>query len=350
MPLRRTEQHYDGDTFGAPQDDWSGIAPQQTVIAPVDLLSAAKVRAVRFHTMKKGGYAYPQVETFIAQVAETLNYLESTVHALEVAVHEANEENNDLIERNRGLQATIEVFRVKGNPVEAPDGGYLTESQLAATQALQTENQALREQVAALSAQISTAQDEATRAWAAEGELRTYIDETLGPWLQAAAAQGDQEPLANQDPDSQPPAPEAAPEVEEPTDEVTWDAYPDEAAAPDEPTYEPIQEPVAPVGFSTFDMPAQDQPTWDATPAGYEPQYGFESDEDDEDEGGPAQDVRARLLASAEAASMVGDEGFAPDAIQMYDDEEEDDEEDEDSRLARLYNSPEAQQMGLRPE
>lgn len=170
------------DNFDMPQAaDEPSAAP---LTPPADLLSADKVAAVRFHPTKPG-YAYNQVEIFVEQVLATLSYLEKRMHQDSVELYEARDEISYLQEKVMTLQATIEVFRAKGDPVTAADGSYVTESQVAGT----AEMEALRQQRDALIAELEAQKEETARAWAAEDELRRYLDEQLTPWIAAVTAQ-----------------------------------------------------------------------------------------------------------------------------------------------------------------
>lgn len=135
--------------------------------APKDLLSASKVEAVRFHPAKPG-YAYDQVETFVDAVTRTLRYLEHRMYEDDLAIHDAQEENNLLNEQISTLKATIEVFRANGDPVATADGGFATASSV--------EDPALRAERDSLAAALAASQAEVL-------DLRTYIDEQLAPWI-----------------------------------------------------------------------------------------------------------------------------------------------------------------------
>lgn len=165
--------------------------PQQTaepaMEPPAFLLTADKVRAVRFHPAKPG-YEFRQVETFVDQVTETLLFLEAQLFQAQVDSHEKQEEIYDLQERVSMLTATIEVFRATGDPVTAADGSYLTESKAVEQSA---ELAAVTAERDSLVAQLAAAREDADRGWAAEAELRRYMDETLAPWLESQAAAGE---------------------------------------------------------------------------------------------------------------------------------------------------------------
>lgn len=172
----------DRDDFDLPQ---SSSAPESAaLVPPADLLSSDKVAAVRFHPTKPG-YAYNQVEIFVEQVLATLAYLEQRMHQDSVTLYEARDEIAYLQEKVMTLQATIEVFRAKGDPVTAADGSYVTESQVASGKDLEV----LRQDRDRLAAELEEQKAETARAWAAEDELRRYLDEQLAPWIAAVTAQ-----------------------------------------------------------------------------------------------------------------------------------------------------------------
>lgn len=226
----------DKESFDLPV---SWVGPGSGPAAPASVLTSDKVDAVRFQPAKPG-YAFEQVETFVDQVKETLGYLEGKAHQSEVTLREAREENLDLQERNMNLQATIEVFRAKGDPVRGDDGSYLTQSQVAAApassaelDAARAEAAALREQLAAAHAELETlgaalaeSRADAERGWTAESELRSYLDETLMPWIaeQMAAAEAVLAAAASTE--------QAEPAETEPGDETeTGDGVDDEVLA-----------------------------------------------------------------------------------------------------------------------
>lgn len=158
----------------APEDDVpfdvgpAAPAPAEgPVTPPKDILSASKVEAVRFHPAKPG-YAYDQVETFVDAVIRTLRYLEQRMYQDDLALHEAEQENELLNEQIATLKATIEVFRANGDPVGSADGGFVTASSL--------DDSGLRAERDELAAALEAAQTEVA-------ELRAYIDEQLAPWI-----------------------------------------------------------------------------------------------------------------------------------------------------------------------
>jgi hypothetical protein len=154
---------------------------------PANLLTRDKVKVVGFHKAVKGkGYVYSQVDTFVELVENTLEYLENALHDKDMAVYHAQEENNDLLERNSVLQATIEIFRANGDPIRTEDGDYLTESQIIGngSDARDHEILALRAERDALAEDLTRAKAEAEAGWSAEADLRKYLEE-IQPWIQA---------------------------------------------------------------------------------------------------------------------------------------------------------------------
>lgn len=139
-------------------------------------LTKAQVEAVRFQVTKPG-YAFPQVEAFIEKTKSTLEFLESEMKKDKIALAEAQDEIELLTERALTLNATLEIFRVKGDAIVNPEGEYVTESQVGKTRKLEEENAYLREQ-------LRIAQEDANSGWEAEAELRKYIEEQLLPWLE----------------------------------------------------------------------------------------------------------------------------------------------------------------------
>ena len=94
-----------------------------------------------------------------------------------IALAEAQDEIELLTERALTLNATLEIFRVKGDAIVNSEGEYVTESQVGRTRKLEEENAYLREQ-------LRIAQEDANAGWEAEAELRKYIEEQLLPWLE----------------------------------------------------------------------------------------------------------------------------------------------------------------------
>lgn len=183
------------DTFDIPD---AVVPSERPMIAPpAMLLSADIVAAVRFQESRPG-YNYGQVETFVEQVKDSIAFYQARLSAADLELTERSEEVFDLQETISRLKATIEVFRAKGDPVVAADGSYVTESQLDTS----GEAAALRQERDALTAELAAAREDADRGWAAEGELREYIESVLAPWL-AAQTPGmpapEQEPAAERE-------------------------------------------------------------------------------------------------------------------------------------------------------
>lgn len=169
-------------------------------------LQAEEVAAVRFHTGKPG-YSFRQVEIFVEQVKQTLKNYEQALYEKDVLLHESNEEIEDLQEKCTTLQATIEVFRAKGDPLVNDDGSYVTASQVKVEESLREELTALQLALASLQAEnltlqsqieetatlteqneflrsaLAAAEAERDEANAAEAEMREYVEVTLPLWI-----------------------------------------------------------------------------------------------------------------------------------------------------------------------
>lgn len=199
-----------------------------------ELLKADQVAAVRFHKAKPG-YSFTQVEIFVDQVKHTLAVLEQELYEKDLVAHELRREQEELQDRVLELQATIEVFRAKGDPMVNADGSYVRESQLQDTARyteleaemeslqkevdnLQEENRVLTEKMESLAEslpesdntdliiqekeillaereallqEIALLKEEVAEANAAEEEMREYVEVTLASWL---ASQQQNEP------------------------------------------------------------------------------------------------------------------------------------------------------------
>ena len=165
----------------------SSPRPNTSKTPPTNLLTVDKVQAVRFYREKEG-YAYKQVETFTEQVKITLQYLENEKFEKDTKLHENAEEINDLQERVQTLQATIEVFRVSGDPVTNKDGSYLTLSQVPSESEnplKDTEIESLKTRIVQLGLEKETAIEDAKTAWQEEANLRKYLEEDLLPWVKS---------------------------------------------------------------------------------------------------------------------------------------------------------------------
>lgn len=158
-------------------------------------LTADRAAAVRFQVAKPG-YAFDQVESFVAQTRQSLTSLEEGLYQRDVSVHTLQQEVEALEEKVATLQATIEVFRANGDPDTTADGDYVTESQWEDLQAakrhaeetsarLAVENEDLRAHLADLEARheppaiVETSHDdEALTQLRAEREsLQANLDE-----------------------------------------------------------------------------------------------------------------------------------------------------------------------------
>ena len=148
------------------------------------LLTPDKVAAVRFQ-QDRPGYAFPQVEAFVEQTQETLAYWESKDHQNQLELHELDEQLRDSMEHRELLQATIEVFKTKGDPLLNADGSYMTESQVGGSDGDLVFN--LREENARLKKELSKSLKDAKDAWESEGILREYLEKELMPFTQAQA-------------------------------------------------------------------------------------------------------------------------------------------------------------------
>lgn len=272
------------------------VAPDATVPAvtgPDDILTADKVAAVRF-TAGRNGYSYKQVEHFVGQVQQTLAFLESTGYQQVSDIHALHEEIEELQERIATLQATIEVFRATGDPVRTESGGYLTESTAQASSA--GEHAGLEaERDAALEA-LAAARAEADEAWAAEAEMRRYVEEDLLPWIasqQAAPQEPAEEETADEEPElsRQEPTP---PDEETHVQQQPVDTTEGEGATAD------LADPPDDVVASPFGPP--DGP----------PDAITSSPQDAED---PFAPEATRLLATAPELTYQGDAGDSDEAL-----------------------------------
>lgn len=139
-------------------------------------ITSHQAKNVRF-TKKRNGYAYDQVETFLDQIVATLEFVESKMLEDHTLLEEAKTEIKSQEETIANLKATIEVFRARGDVLTNSDGSFATTSSTATQIAqLQAENEELNRR-------LRVAKDDADAGWAAEAELRKYVDETLRPWL-----------------------------------------------------------------------------------------------------------------------------------------------------------------------
>jgi DivIVA domain-containing protein len=139
-------------------------------------ITSHQAKNVRF-TKKKNGYAYDQVETFLDQVVATLEFVESKMLEDHSLLEEAKNEIKSQEETIANLKATIEVFRARGEVLTNADGSFATSSSTA------SELARLKAEKAELEDMLKVAQQDADAGWAAESELREYVEKTLKPWL-----------------------------------------------------------------------------------------------------------------------------------------------------------------------
>lgn len=318
---------FDDQAFDVvPPTSTSSAAPSGVPVPPANLLSADKVKAVRFHTAKPG-YSYAQVEAFVDQVLETLTFLQQRMYLDDVALHEAREDIADLTDKVGTLQATIEVFRANGDPIARPDGSYVTEADLAAADSARAELDTVR-------AELGEARADAKAAWDAYNELRAYVDTELTPWIANAQQRLTHEQSGNSahTPDTDPTADPAVDPVAEsdpsslPVDEhsvvdeetTERDDAPPAAAA--QMTVTEVEESVEQMDTDLdLDDPHSEQPV-DLQPEAEGPAtYTVESREDnalvaetpEQDDSSAAPDDDEAPLAPEDTASSVTGEPFA---------------------------------------
>lgn len=187
-------------------------------------LTVDNVASMRFSISKPSGYFFPQVETFVSQVKETLAFHERATHDLAMRLHASEEERVDAETRAANLQAQVELFRVNGDVLTHEDGSYVTESEttspdltaaqatiedltarLAAAEERRDESSAAAEAnyQFALDAQrrAETAEDESTRLRAALDALhqnRAAVESSTAPYPQPPVtdAVAAEEPIA----------------------------------------------------------------------------------------------------------------------------------------------------------
>ena len=129
---------------------------------PTLLTSTAVREHTKFTLEGERGYYFVQVEAFVDDVAFTLEQLEAQIA-------EKNETIDRLIADKQQLEITLNVFKVRGRPVEGEDGSLLTESQLddgsvaAAGRLLELEAEitAARAEIDRLQAQMATMKSDA---------------------------------------------------------------------------------------------------------------------------------------------------------------------------------------------
>jgi DivIVA domain-containing protein len=140
-------------------------------------ITSHQAKNVRF-TKKKNGYAYDQVETFLDQVIATLEFVESQMLEDHTLLEEAKAEIRSQEETIANLKATIEVFRARGDVLTNSDGSFATSSSTA------SEISRLEKEKSELEQRLVAAKEDADAGWAAEAELRQYVEQTLKPWLE----------------------------------------------------------------------------------------------------------------------------------------------------------------------
>lgn len=144
------------------------------------LITSAQAKNVRF-TNERNGYSYEQVESFVGQVVETLEFVESKMLDDHDVLKDAKSEIKSLEETIVNLKTTIEVFRARGDVLTNSDGSFATVS------SQQNEVAQLKSQIQQLRAELATSKEDANAGWAAEAELREYIEKQLKPWLDSKA-------------------------------------------------------------------------------------------------------------------------------------------------------------------
>jgi DivIVA domain-containing protein len=174
-----TSQIPDDDAFDLPT--MPAVVESKMIVPPAVVLRSDQVRGVRFHPAKPG-YSYAQVETFVDQVTETLEFLEQQHHALERELFERRDEVYDLEESISTLKATVEVFRAKGDPVTRADGSYVTASQARGTSGAEEEITRLRQERDALVGRVGDLEQTMSLAAAELEHYRAYVEQTLLPW------------------------------------------------------------------------------------------------------------------------------------------------------------------------
>lgn len=319
-------------------------------------LTVDNVASMRFSISKPSGYFFPQVETFVSQVKETLAFHERATHDLAMRLHASEEERVDAETRAANLQAQVELFRVNGDVLTHTDGSYVTESEttspdLAAAQAtiddltarLAAAEDRHAESAAAAETNYQFALDAQRRAEAAEDEsarLRVALDAlhqsqsavepSASPSLQplAADAVSADEPVA----EAQVPVDSPDAVVQAQVDEQPEPADVPQPSVPEEslwtpPTLRPLaSRPVADTSSLTPVEEASPQPTAEtveddllAAPAPVDGSYGEPADAPPTATEGDAEAVAAdvsdepvvRVEVGGEAMEFVGDEEHA---------------------------------------
>ena len=129
-PTHLADDAFEGMSTGDEDTD-EVLRPPSLRNPAAALLTADKVRAVRFHVATPHGYYEPEVDEFITSTIQTLQGLEKQLVAKNQKIHELHTDVDETAGKVRLLQSTIEIFRANdGSPATGADGEFLTESQL----------------------------------------------------------------------------------------------------------------------------------------------------------------------------------------------------------------------------
>lgn len=163
----------------------SGVTTIPTFTAPD--LHSSMVPGVRFAIATKG-YHFPQVEKFVAQVAEAMSVLERGVNEAHQALHNTDNELAQALYDNQRLRAQMEVFRVQGDPLVHSDGSYVRESEVAEQAATAQELAAAQAEVQSLRAQVEQVSTDNAHLRAMEVSLQDEVA-SLRSWGQQIGAE-----------------------------------------------------------------------------------------------------------------------------------------------------------------
>lgn len=163
----------------------SGVTTIPTFTAPD--LHSSMVPGVRFAIATKG-YHFPQVEKFVAQVAEAMSVLERGVNEAHQALHNTDNELAQALYDNQRLRAQMEVFRVQGDPLVHADGSYVRESEVAEQAATAQELAAAQAEVQSLRAQVEQFSTDNAHLRAMEVSLQDEVA-SLRSWGQQIGAE-----------------------------------------------------------------------------------------------------------------------------------------------------------------
>lgn len=143
----------DTDTTPGPE---AASAHQQTGMSAIPMpeqtpppLTSELTRSIRFTISEPQGYFFEQVETFVAQVVEVLDYYEQIDYRWRQTVYDMQVESDQQAFDNQRLRSEIELFKVQGSPLVNNDGSYVTESQQGAFESVSADLVALRDQLSA---------------------------------------------------------------------------------------------------------------------------------------------------------------------------------------------------------